>query len=227
METEYKQMEVFKEEAEKGLIPIDKVECKRIIEGVLFGLGRAVTVQELGRACELPPADARQLVRELAADYEERESALLIREIDGLFQMCTSPRYYENLIRVISIPRKQELTQVVLETLAIVACDPPVTKLEIEKIRGVKSDHAVNKLLEYGLIEETGRKDAPGRPALFAPTEEFYRRFGVMDTPHMPSVGEAMESRIEDEVMQELREAFGDEAPAAEGPGPEEDAWNE
>ena len=88
--------------------------------------------------------------------------------------MATRAEYYENLIRVAATPKKQILTDVVLETLSIIAYKQPITKLEIEKIRGVKSDHAVNKLIEYNLVYEVGRLDVPGRPALFATTEEFF-----------------------------------------------------
>ena len=86
--------------------------------------------------------------------------------------MCTQSKYYSNLIRIASAPKKQVLSDIVLETLSIIAYRQPVTKLEIEKIRGVKSDHAVNRLVEYNLVYEAGRLDAPGRPALFATTED-------------------------------------------------------
>lgn len=94
-------------------------------------------------------------------------------------------RYYENLIRVAAAPKKQVLSDVVLETLAIIAYKQPVTKADIEKIRGVKSDHAVNRLIEYNLVYEAGRLDTPGKPALFATTEEFLRRFGVSSTENL------------------------------------------
>lgn len=102
--------------------------------------------------------------------------------------MCTRSEYYENLIRVAAAPKKQVLSDVVLETLSIIAYRQPVTKMEIEKIRGVKSDHAVNRLVEYDLVYEAGRLDAPGRPALFATTEEFMRRFGVDSLGELPDV---------------------------------------
>ena len=92
--------------------------------------------------------------------------------------------------------------------MAIIAYKSPVTKVMIEKIRGVKSDHAVNKLIEYGLVEETGRLDAPGRPALFAPTDEFYRRFGVSGKDELPGVDPETEELIEEEVKEEINEAF-------------------
>ena len=119
--------------------------------------------------------------------------------------MCTKAAYYENLIRVASAPKKQVLTEVVLETLSIIAYKQPVTKMEIEKIRGVKSDHAVNRLVEYNLVYEAGRLDAPGRPALFATTEEFLRRFDVGSVQDLPDLGPEQEAEIKAEVEEELQ----------------------
>ena len=133
--------------------------------------------------------------------------------------MCTRVEYYENLIRVASAPKKHALTDVVLETLSIIAYKQPVTKLEIEKIRGVKSDHAVNRLVEYNLVQEVGRLDAPGRPALFATTEEFLRRFGIGSTDHLPAMdpvrAEELRSQVEEELkvtMEETEQETGGES---------------
>ena len=95
---------------------------------------------------------------------------------------------YEYLIRVAKQPKKYTLTDVLLETLSIIAYKQPVTKLEVEKIRGVKSDHAVNKLVEYNLVCEKGRLDAPGKPILFGTTEEFLRRFDIRSVDDLPSL---------------------------------------
>lgn len=119
--------------------------------------------------------------------------------------MCTQSKYYSNLIRIASAPKKQVLSDVVLETLSIIAYRQPVTKLEIEKIRGVKSDHAVNRLVEYNLVYEAGRLDAPGRPALFATTEEFMRRFGIGALSDLPDMNPAKEDEIRAEVEEELK----------------------
>lgn len=179
---------------------------KPAVEAVLFTLGKAMSPQELAKSAFCSTGTARKAARMLAKEYEMKNGGILIREIDGLFQMCTNPAYYDNLIRLVSAPRKPVLTDVVMETLAIIAYRSPVTKAEIEKIRGVSSDHAVNRLIEYGLVEETGRLDAPGRPALFSVTPEFYRRFGVSGKADMPVVGPEMESIIEEEVESMVRE---------------------
>ena len=115
---------------------------------------------------------------------------------------------YEYLIRVAKQPKKYILTDVLLETLSIIAYKQPVTKLEVEKIRGVKSDHAVNKLVEYNLVCEVGRMDAPGRPLLFGTTEEFLRRFSIQSVDELPMMNpeqvESLKSEAEEEVQLKL-----------------------
>jgi segregation and condensation protein B len=122
--------------------------------------------------------------------------------------MTTRAKFYDNLILVAATPKKHVLTDVILETLSIVAYKQPVTKAEITRIRGVASDHAVNRLVEYGLIAEVGRLDAPGRPALFATTEEFLRRFGVGSTTDLPTMKPEQEAEIVQEVQEEMQDYF-------------------
>lgn len=200
-------------EAEKA--ELEKIEAlsrerQRVVEAVLFAMGGAVDGPSLAKACGCDARTARSAARQLQSAYEAANGALLIREYDGSFQMCTNPRYYDNLIRLVSAPKKPVLTDVVMETLSIIAFKSPATKVMIERIRGVKSDHAVNKLVEYGLIEEVGRLDAPGRPALFAPTEEFYRRFGVSSKQDLPKLGAEEQELLEEELQAEMQDALED-----------------
>lgn len=123
-----------------------------IVEAVLFTMGNSVELSQLAAALDKDVAAAKAAVQRLKEKYEKNDRGMQIIELESSYQMCTKAQYYENLIRVASAPKKQVLTDVVLETLAIVAYKQPVTKLEIEKIRGVKSDHAVNRLIEYGLV---------------------------------------------------------------------------
>ena len=111
---------------------------------------------------------------------------------------------YEYLIRIAKQPKKYVLTDVMLETLSIIAYRQPITKLEIEKIRGVKSDHAVNKLVEYHLVCELGRLDAPGRPMLFGTTEDFLRSFGVQSIDELPTISEDIVEQYKEEAELEL-----------------------
>lgn len=187
--------------------PEDPAAYKPAVEAALFTLGRAVTTSELAKCAFCSTGAAKKAARMLMEEFDHRNGGIVIREMNGLFQMCTNPAYYDNLVRLVSAPRKPVLTDVVMETLAIIAYRSPVTKVEIEKIRGVSSDHAVNRLIEYGLVEETGRLDAPGRPALFSVTPEFYRRFGLSGKSDMPVIGPEMESIIEEEVESAVRDA--------------------
>lgn len=187
-----------------------KAEWEAIIEAVLFTMGRSVELKQLAVAIDQDENTAREVVEKLAARYEKQKGGMKIIELEEAFQMCTRAEYYENLIRVASAPKKQVLTEVVLETLSIIAYKQPVTKMEISKIRGVTSDHAVNRLVEYGLVYEVGRLDAPGRPALFATTEEFLRRFGVGSKTDLPTMNPEQEEEIKAEVQEELEFRLGE-----------------
>ena len=188
----------------------DEKEQEAVIEAVLFTMGQAVELEKLALAIGQDQETARQAVERLKERYEKDKRGMEIVQLEDSYQMCTRTGFYENLIRVAAAPKKQVLTEVMLETLSIIAYKQPVTKLEIEKIRGVKSDHAVNRLVEYNLVYEVGRMDAPGRPALFATTEEFLRRFGVgglSDLPHMnPEQEEEIKAEVEEELQMKLED---------------------
>lgn len=175
-----------------------------IVEAVLFTMGESVELRQLAAAIEGNEGEARQAVESLKQRYDKEKRGIQIIELDGCYQMCTRVEYYENLIHVAATPKKHMLTDVVLETLSIIAYKQPVTKLEIEKIRGVKSDHAVNRLVEYNLVQEVGRLDAPGRPALFATTEEFLRRFGIGSREELPDMDPVQAEELRNEVEEEL-----------------------
>lgn len=182
-----------------------------VVEAVLFTMGKSVELRQLAIATGQSEEKTRQAVERLKARYDKEERGMEIIELEDSYQMCTRTGFYENLIRVAASPKKQVLSEVVLETLSIIAYKQPVTKMEIEKIRGVKSDHAVNRLVEYNLVQEVGRLDAPGHPALFATTEEFLRRFGIGSTENLPDMDPVREEEIRVEVEEEMKVRF-DEA---------------
>ena len=182
-----------------------------VVEAVLFTMGKSVELRQLAIATGQSEEKTRQAVERLKARYDKEERGMEIIELEDSYQMCTRTGFYENLIRVAASPKKQVLSEVVLETLSIIAYKQPVTKMEIEKIRGVKSDHAVNRLVEYNLVQEVGRLDAPGHPALFAITEEFLRRFGIGSTENLPDMDPVREEEIRVEVEEEMKVRF-DEA---------------
>ena len=187
------------------------MEIKRlesIIEAILFTMGDSVGVEQIAAAIEHDVDTTKKIIHNMMDRYETEQRGIRIIELADAFQMCTKPDMYEYLIRVAKQPRKYVLTDVMLETLSIIAYKQPVTRLEIEKIRGVKTDHAVNKLIEYDLICEVGRMDAPGRPLLFGTTEEFLRRFSVQSLDELPGIDpeklESIKEEAEDEAQLKL-----------------------
>lgn len=181
---------------------LDRIEA--VIEAVLFTMGDSVEVEKLAAAIEHDVDTTRKIVHNMMDRYEAANRGIRIIELENAFQLCTKTEYYDELIKVASQPRKYVLTDVLLETLSIIAYKQPITKLEIEKIRGVSCDHAVNKLVEYGLVKELGRLDAPGRPMLFGTTEDFLRSFGVQSIDELPVISEDLVEKFKYEAQMEL-----------------------
>ena len=192
-------------------------EEEDLLEALLFSLGRTVSLEEMAICLHMGVDGAELAAERLRKKYEERQGGLLIRKLEGKYQMVSHPKTYDALIRVVKQSRKPVLSDVHLETLSIIAYCQPVTKAEVERIRGVKSDHAVNRLVEFGLIEEVGRLDAPGRPVLFGTTEEFLTRFGVDSLASLPSLPRDLEKLLEEEVTEELKDSLGLEPEKQEG----------
>ena len=184
-------------------VEINKLEG--IIEAVLFDMGDSVELSKIASAIEHDEDTTRKIIHRMMDKYESEDRGIRIIELEDAFQMCTKKEMYEYLIRVAKQPKKYVLTDVLLETLSIIAYKQPVTKLEIEKIRGVKSDHAVNKLVEYNLVCECGRLDAPGRPILFGTTEEFLRRFSVQSVEDLPSLNPEQMENFKEEAEEEVQ----------------------
>lgn len=184
---------------------MDNQNYKAIIESILFTMGESVELTKIAAAVELDKEKTKQLLDELAMDYANAERGISIMELDGAYQMCTKPEMYEYLIRIAKQPKHRALTDVLLETLSIIAYKQPITRVEIEKIRGVSCDHAVNKLLEYNLIQELGRLDAPGKPLLFGTTEEFLRSFGVHSIDELPILNPDQVEEFRQEAEEEMQ----------------------
>ena len=148
-------------------------------EAVLFAAGGAVSPAALQKALRQDAAVTKAVVERLSAAYAENGRGIKIITVDGCFQMCSNPDYFGSIMELAEVPQRKALSSTLLETLAVIAYKQPVTKAAIEEIRGVSADHAVNRLVEYGLVCERGRLDAPGRPILFGTTEDFLRHFGL------------------------------------------------
>jgi len=185
-------------------------ELQSIIEGILFTLGSAVSIERLMQVTGQEQIDVEFAIEALKERYAKTESGITLLNIDDKVQLCTKTGLYSYLVKVAKSPRDYTLTDTVLETLSIIAYKQPVTKMQIENIRGVSSDHAVNKLLEYDLVKELGRLDAPGHPILFGTTEEFLRAFGVSSISDLPELNmEKMES-FREEAEEEANEKLSD-----------------
>ncbi len=183
---------------------MSKKKMQAVIEAVLFTMGESVELDKLALAVDSDKETVRQVIADMMKQYEKEDRVIKVIELENAFQLCTKKEYYENLIKVAKAPKKQVLSDTLLETLAIIAYKQPITKMEIEKIRGVSSEHAVNRLVEYGLCKELGRLDAPGRPMLFGTTEEFLRVFGVQSIDELPVISEDLVEQFKDEAEMEL-----------------------
>ncbi len=183
---------------------MSKKKMQAVIEAVLFTMGESVELDKLALAVDSDKETVRQVIADMMKQYEKEDRGIKVIELENAFQLCTKKEYYDNLIKVAKAPKKQVLSDTLLETLAIIAYKQPITKMEIEKIRGVSSEHAVNRLVEYGLCKELGRLDAPGRPMLFGTTEEFLRVFGVQSIDELPVISEDLVEQFKDEAEMEL-----------------------
>lgn len=186
-----------------------KERMKAILQSILFTMGESVSLDRLAQVLEIKPKECKKLLEEMKAEYDADENqGITIMELEGSYQMCSKTEMYDWLIKIASTPRKYTLTESLLETLSIIAYKQPVTKIEIEKIRGVSCEHAVNRLLEYDLIMEVGRMDAPGRPILLGTTEQFLRSFGVTSLEELPSMNmdrvEEFRAQAEQEIQLKL-----------------------
>lgn len=189
---------------------IEKTEAA--IEAILFTMGESVEAEKIAVAIEHDVDTTVRIIHNMMDKYENEDRGIKIIELEGSFQLCTKEEYYDNLIRICSQPRRYTLTDAALETLSIIAYKQPVTKIEIEKIRGVNSDRSVNKLVELELVKEVGRLDAPGRPMLFGTTEEFLRTFGVGSIDELPVISEDMVEQYKEEAEYEIASELKEEA---------------
>lgn len=178
------------------------------MEAVLFAMGEAVPAASLAAALEVGEDRVRALAGMLADRYGGEDSGLMLNWYEDALQLSTKPQMYGHLIRIASEPKKPKLTPTLMETLSIVAFRQPVTRMEVEKIRGVNSDFAISRLVAFDLIQEVGRKEVPGRPLLFGTTEQFLRSFGIRSVEELPepdlSLMEAFREEAEEEVTSKL-----------------------
>ena len=181
-----------------------KKEGAAAIEAILFTMGDSVEISRLASALEETEKEVMEQIELLRDKYKKSDSGIDFIRLEKSVQLCTKKEMYPILIKIASSPKKYQLTDSLLETLSIIAYKQPVTKAEVERIRSVNSDHAVNRLVEFGLVQELGRMDAPGRPILFGTTEDFLRSFGVGSVEELPSLDVMKVEEFKQEAEHEI-----------------------
>lgn len=167
---------------------MDEKEVKSIIEAMLFVWGDPLGIKAMADTLNLPAEFIRKCLIDLKKEYEKENRGIQIIEVNSSFQMCTNQKYFDYLQRLCRPMQNKGLTQAALEVLAIIAYKQPITRPEIEKIRGVKSDKAMNTLLEKELITEVGRLEKTGRPILYGTTDIFLKAFGLSNLEELQQV---------------------------------------
>lgn len=163
-------------------------DFESVIEGLLFAAGDPLEISKIAEILEIDKKTAKLILNNMIINFQNSKRGIMIREIDGSYQLCSRFEHYEYLRKLFEPRQKQVLSQAAFETLAIIAYNQPVTRTRIEQIRGVNSDSAVARLLERNLIREAGRLDSPGKPMLYETTEEFLRSFGFKSTADLPII---------------------------------------
>lgn len=194
---------------------IEKI--KNIIEAICFAAGREVTTEELILTLEISKEDLETIIASMQEEYKNRGIELI--KVENGYQLCSKKEYYDYIYPILDKRNKPRLSGASLETLAIIAYNPQITRAEIEAIRGVNSDASIYKLLEYGLITEAGKIDAPGRPMTYKTTNEFLKMFGYESLGNLPElprykmnenkqivIDELLESNVNEEAEQTIEE---------------------
>ena len=198
---------------------------KQIIESIMFAAGRQVTSSELAGVLELTPSAVDEIIDDLKSEYENQERGIQIIKVNDGYQMSSIIDNYEYIYPIIDKRNKPNLSQAALETLSIIAYNSGITRAEIETIRGVNSDGTIYKLLEYNLIEEVGRLDAPGRPTIYSTTKEFLKMFGISSLEELPELPkykiDENEQIVIDEIIEEKEEKNQVNEHETEAPSPE------
>ena len=204
-------------------------KSKGVIESILFSAGREVKITELMSALEASSEEIITVVESMKEDYKNEERGLQIINVGEAYQLCTKQEYYEYLYSIFDKRNKPNLSQAAIETLAIIAYNPKITRAEIEAIRGVNSDGTIYKLLDYNLIEETGKLDAPGKPGTYGVTSEFLRVFGFGNLNELPDLPryklDENQQIVIDDIIEEKEEKGTEEL--NEAPMPERETSKE
>ena len=169
---------------------MNRKEIKYIIESIMFAYGEPIGIKELNAVIneDLSPKEIEFMVNSLIEEYKENNRGIQIIKLENKYQMCTNKDYADYIKKVLEPKKRKSLSQATLETLTIIAYKQPITRVDIDEIRGVKSESALQRLLERDLIKDVGRLEVPGRPILYGTTDEFLRQFGLQSLKELPSL---------------------------------------
>ena len=191
-------------------------KAKGIIESILFSAGREVKITELMSVLEMNSEEIHNVINSLKLDYKNEARGIDIINIEDSYQLCTKKENYEYIYPIFDKRSKPNLSGAALETLAIIAYNPRITRAEIETIRGVNSDGTIYKLLDYNLIEESGKLDAPGKPMTYKTSKEFLKLFGISNLDELPVLPKYKLDENRQIVIDEIIEENDIEAPMPE-----------
>ena len=175
-----------------------KEKIKSVLESLMFVFGEPVEAKTAAELLNMSTTDIVHIFRELATEYEDRDSGIRIREMDKSFQFCTNAENDDYIQKLCTPVKQRRLSQSSLEVLAIIAYRQPVTKTQIDSIRGIRSDRVIEGLIKRGLIEERGRSSSIGRPYLYGTTKFFLQLFGFESLSELPEI-EDIDSIVLDE----------------------------
>ena len=183
---------------------IEKIEP--IIESMLFAAGRMVAIEEMEFALEVSKKDLEKILDKMKEEYKAQNRGIELISLNNGYQLCSKKENYDYIYQIIDKRNKPKLSSAALETLSIIAYNPKISRAEIEAIRGVSVDATIYKLLEYGLIEEAGKLDLPGKPMSYKTSEEFLKMFGYSSLDELPELPRYKMDENHQIVIEELEE---------------------
>ncbi len=186
---------------------MDTKQVKKIIEAILFASGKEVKASEITHILDIDINQIEVIIQEMKTELENKQSSIEIIKVNDAYQMCVKKEFYEYIYPIFDNRSKPNLSTAALETLAIIAYNPKITRAEIEQIRGVASDSSIYKLLEYNLIEEAEKLDLPGKPRSYRTTNEFLKMFGISNLEELPELPKYKLDENEQIVIEDIMEA--------------------
>ena len=183
---------------------LEKIES--IIESILFAAGRMVSIEEMELALEISKEDIEKIIEKMQEEYKDAKRGIELIKLNNGYQLCSKKENYDYIYQIIDKRNKPKLSSAALETLSIIAYNPKISRAEIEAIRGVSVDATIYKLLEYGLIEEAGKLDLPGKPMSYKTSDEFLKMFGYSSLDELPELPRYKMDENHQIVIEELEE---------------------